>query len=265
MPITFLDLTDEIIQLVGHFVNPDNSLPIPSFTPHWENCATVINPHISKDLIAFRETCTGIRTICKLEGLHLETGYWTEVQAYLINDRWNNHLKAVSRARISISSLKDETDVVSCWMAFTSLLMKMPNLEELISDEVPFCVHSAAVWTTEELRLPPWPILNNLTSLSIHPICHKCASIIPLLIIPAALKLQHLRHGVVKPDKDNMIADSRDTSEDLFRHIKNAWCKRQSKSEMPLKTLHLGSPSRKVSFDILYIMRSETYVEPGHR
>ncbi|WWC91771.1 uncharacterized protein L201_006718 [Kwoniella dendrophila CBS 6074] len=65
MPTSFLHLTDEIIQRIAYFANPDNQLPVPSFGPHWEDFASDILSKTSKSLHALRSTCKRVRSICE--------------------------------------------------------------------------------------------------------------------------------------------------------------------------------------------------------
>ncbi|WVQ81683.1 hypothetical protein IAT38_003808 [Cryptococcus sp. DSM 104549] len=59
---SLLDLSDDTILHVAQYLNEDNDIPFPSFTPHWQNFPPEITSQNALDFRRLRATCR--RTIC---------------------------------------------------------------------------------------------------------------------------------------------------------------------------------------------------------
>ncbi|WRT70174.1 uncharacterized protein IL334_007168 [Kwoniella shivajii] len=251
----FLDLSDDTIRLIGEYVNGDFDIPLPSFGPHWMNFMSEIGGTASKNLTHLRATCRRIRGAVFLQNSHIvlkELPSTTSNQNIWIKEASKDFKNTISRALISFEPRKSKDPIVF-WNEFTSTLGDM-NLEELIIKSAPFCHHldfwsdhdiDGADETTwykplgEFLHRPFGHIFDSLQSLSIETRCPQCVADLPLLFVPAARKLGHLRidHEPLKPplhDEEAAIWDP----DEAFKAPFELWRTEHGK-EMGLKTLHI--------------------------
>jgi hypothetical protein len=66
-----LDLSDDLIRHVAHFLNPETYLPDHTFMPFSLDISTKFSSDASKDLRNLRSTCRQIRDVVPLDGLHV--------------------------------------------------------------------------------------------------------------------------------------------------------------------------------------------------
>ncbi|WWD03711.1 hypothetical protein V865_001767 [Kwoniella europaea PYCC6329] len=244
MPPHLLDLTDEVLQRIAYFTNRDSIIPLPSYGPHWQNFRGDIRSSSAKDLLAFRSTCKRIRDICELENIHLYIQDWMKCR-YWLNTSSLEVEKAVSRLRYHPQS--SGSDILSAWTSFSTLLHNFSSLKELLMDESFSCSHTYYDYDSSQLekspRLPRYPILTNLKSLSISIDCPACSIIIPHMILPAAKQLEHLKVRLVAPEE--YTSDTVDYSpSESFKKIIDTWCKDDGSGSRrnQLKTLYLKYP-----------------------
>ncbi|WWC94941.1 hypothetical protein V866_001793 [Kwoniella sp. B9012] len=244
MPPHLLDLTDEVLQRIAYFTNRDSIIPIPSYGPHWQNFRGDIRSSSAKDLLAFRSTCKRIRDVRGLESIHvyikdrMKCKYWLNESSLEVE-------KAVSRLRYHPQ--RPGSDITSAWTAFSTLLHNFSCLKELLMDESFSCSHTYYDYDLSQLkkapRLPRYPILTNLKSLSISIDCLACSIIIPHMILPAAKQLEHLKVRLVAPEE--YTSDTVDYSpSESFKKIIDTWCKDDEGGSRrnQLKTLYLKYP-----------------------
>jgi hypothetical protein len=69
---SLLDPPDEHLIIIGSLLNPETYLPLPSWKPFWNASKSPLDRKSTRDLRAFRATCTRIRGAVKLDGQFLE-------------------------------------------------------------------------------------------------------------------------------------------------------------------------------------------------
>ncbi|WRT70175.1 uncharacterized protein IL334_007169 [Kwoniella shivajii] len=238
MPKSLLDLNDEILWLIGQYVDGDLAIPMPSFGPYWTTYPDLIDPKTSRDLIFFRSTCRRLRHACRLQGIHMvideiEVEGRAGPEENLCSDGIQ---KCVRRARISPLCRRRSLRGHSPETTFASKLQPLSYLEEL---SVQHGTETSSKLATQVFETLPEPLdfLPNLKSLSVDFDCNDCSGHLPLLLITSAPKLQHLKMyldpPVDVPDWDPLQA---------FSAILKAWTDHNLKPYMPLTTLYLKYP-----------------------
>ncbi|WWC72075.1 uncharacterized protein I206_106035 [Kwoniella pini CBS 10737] len=201
MPTRLLDLSDEILAHIAHFVNNDTSIPFPAFTPHWANFPVAVESS-NRDQLRFRATCRRIRSLYRLQGLHLVVKSWgiLEQWCHQVPDSVINGMRRIVidiKPFNETESTSDQVDgeMLSMWSIFITFLSQFTSLEELIILNTPFCQHDIENLqiTSRTLDLPTFDYLPTLKSLGFQIKCRFCANYIPRLFIPAAPKLLHLK------------------------------------------------------------------------
>ncbi|KAK6909353.1 hypothetical protein I204_01357 [Kwoniella mangroviensis CBS 8886] len=164
---------------------------------------------------------------------------------YWLNESSLEVEKAVSRLRYHPQ--RPGSDKTSAWTAFSTLLHNLSSLKELLMDESFSCSHDYYDYNLSQLkkapRLPRYPILTNLKSLSISIDCPACSIIIPHMILPAAKQLEHLKVRLVAPGEYTSDTVEYSPSES-FKKIIDTWCKDDESGSRrnQLKTLYLKYP-----------------------
>ncbi|WWC94944.1 hypothetical protein V866_001796 [Kwoniella sp. B9012] len=146
------------------------------------------------------------------------------------------------------------SDLISTFSALIIFLHRFENLEELIIGNNPntSCYHLHGYTTSPDqlpgmLKLPLFPFLPRLTSLSVEVNCPSCAEQIPKILVPAAPNIQHLKlsvYGLPKPLPLGQFtgADPWDESPDpseVIRDMVTMWCENNQKNAIGLKTLYM--------------------------
>ncbi|WWD03714.1 hypothetical protein V865_001770 [Kwoniella europaea PYCC6329] len=249
---SLLDLEDETIKAIIRYTNKDTYIPIPSYGPHYQNFQSEINPRVSRDLLSFRSTCKRIHSLSKLEGLHVKATQGTKIAKWM-SEAPREVEQGVRRLEICAPFLAG-SDLISTFSALIIFLHRFENLEELIIGNNPntSCYHLHGYTTSPDqlpgmLKLPLFPFLPNLRSLSVEVICPSCAEQIPKILVPAAPNIQHLKlsvHGLPKPLPLGQFTDadpwdeSPDPSE-VIQDMVTMWCKNNQKEGIGLKTLYV--------------------------
>ncbi|WWC64522.1 uncharacterized protein I303_107132 [Kwoniella dejecticola CBS 10117] len=164
---TILDLSDDILGLVGHYVNDDSQLPYPSFGAYWENYQSEIDYRKSRSLRNLRASCSRLRKVCKLQNTHAqieEIDFCDEDRDFVYIYAGPKHNEeSISRAYIDLAVSDelhlDPQDPVSTVL---SIVETMISLEELVIRRIPPCVHTSYV--------------NNGNSSHSHPHSHNTAT-----------------------------------------------------------------------------------------
>ncbi|WVW86238.1 hypothetical protein I302_108280 [Kwoniella bestiolae CBS 10118] len=227
---SILDLEDETIRLISHYTNRDAYIPLPSYGPHHQNFKSEINP----------------------KGLHVNAQQGTRIAKWMTGAPREVE-QGVRRLRIGVPFLSG-SDQLSIFSTLTLFLHRIDNLEELIinSDSNQSCHHLHGYTTSPHqlpggLRIPLFPFIPKLKSLSVQVVCPTCAEQIPNILVPAAPMIQHLKmtvYGLPKPPPLGQFADSDswDDSPDpstIIKDMAEAWCNNNKKDTMGLKTLYL--------------------------
>ncbi|WVW86223.1 hypothetical protein I302_108265 [Kwoniella bestiolae CBS 10118] len=200
MPTGLLNLSDEIIQHIAHYVHTDNEIPIPSFNPHWANFADEIDPTIQKDYIAFRSTCTYIRKLCPIGGLHVRMDSWSKLLRWAVQAP-TSVKRAVRRMVIDIPRIELYQDkqlanysIVPIWFTLTSFLRSLSNLEELIIRKTSLCQHlKTAGFISPSSLNEETDFLPHVSSIAIETPCERCTDQISRLLLRAASSLRHVK------------------------------------------------------------------------
>ncbi|GFZ45053.1 hypothetical protein JCM24511_02779 [Saitozyma sp. JCM 24511] len=136
---SLLDLPDERLITIASFLDPENSLPLPSWKPFWDNSPSPLDRKASKDLRAFRATARRIRRALKLEGQFLV------IKTTAVLTDWRDNAEDDMKQAIRMGSREPpgeiERHLVVFFSAFWGLLQQLPNLVELLVTDVPGCIH----------------------------------------------------------------------------------------------------------------------------
>ncbi|KAK8853272.1 hypothetical protein IAR55_003975 [Kwoniella newhampshirensis] len=233
MPQNLLDLSDETLLLISHFVHKDNEIELPSFGAHWENFQSDIDPEVAEDYLSFRSSCKRLYKICKLQGLHVRV------------KRWNKMVKWVEEApvavmrgvrRVELDIVRDSVPQVSFSLRssmISTFLSGFTNLEELIVTNLPLCRHTRKGYKTHHLRAL-YDFLKNLLSLCVQVKCDQCSTFIPLWMLSASPILQHLKVA----DGGFTPSESSGNSNWLLQKILEVYSMRNG---CPIRSLYLGT------------------------
>ncbi|WWD19708.1 hypothetical protein CI109_104172 [Kwoniella shandongensis] len=233
MPTHFLDLDDDILIHIAHYIQPDRGIPIPSFGPHWENFAPDIGESHNSDMLSLRATCTRLCGIIRLEGLHVRLTSYEQLEAWLF---WGPSaiLKGVRRLEIDLPD--DELSLSSTWNTWSGisrLLNEMTSLQEVIIQSLlHLCTHTIA---------GPLDLFLNLDALSIQVKCASCADVLPRLLVPQAPNIRSLKMCVSTSNQPSNNGSASSSIDDLCEAWKTRWPTRQ----IPLETVFLRVPYAK--------------------
>ncbi|KAK6909349.1 hypothetical protein L486_01001 [Kwoniella mangroviensis CBS 10435] len=249
---SLLDLEDETIRAISRYTNKDTYIPIPSYGPHYQHFKSEINSRVSRDLLSFRSTCKRIHSLSGLDGLHVKATQGTKTAKWM-SEAPREVEQGVRRLEICAPFLTG-SDLISTFSALIMFLHRFEDLEELIIGNNPniSCYHLHGYTTSPDqlpgmLKLPLFPFLPKLTSLSVEVACPSCAEQIPKILVPAAPNIQHLKlavYGLPKPLPLGQFTDadpwdeSPDPSE-VIRDMVTMWCKKNQKDTIGLKTLYM--------------------------
>ncbi|KAK6909361.1 hypothetical protein I203_103378 [Kwoniella mangroviensis CBS 8507] len=248
MSTSLLDLSDEVLQLISQYVNQDDSIPIPSFAPHWKLTTNIqIATATSRDIRAFRATCRRLRNACTLKGLHVVLG---RTNGTISAGRWDDSLagdmrKATSRICIDVPTSSLESGLQT-WSDCASCLEVFSNIEEMIIKKGPRCHHIPNDQTHTPVTqgfsryMQPWSTqssFDQLTSLSVEVDCPDCSFGFPTFFLPSFPKLKHLKF-YLSPSSNTT---SWDPSKD-FRLLFEGPNSSEEKGCLELETLYLRYP-----------------------
>ncbi|OCF41367.1 hypothetical protein I317_04848 [Kwoniella heveanensis CBS 569] len=230
-----LDLSDEVLTHIASFTHRDDEIPLPSFGPHWLNLYQDFDQNVAQDYYSLRSTCKKINALCPLRGLHCELESLAQMDKMLTKAP-QEALNGIRRMRVLIPR-SSAPKVTSIYAKFINLLQTLPNLEELIFVQNPFCFHPVYRTderTTESLRIVPADFLPKLKSLSFDISCYCCKALLPSLIIPGAPQLKALRVAIGTDPKDPTYGPVKALSA-----LYSAWQKRHKDAPMPISNLFL--------------------------
>ncbi|WVQ81684.1 hypothetical protein IAT38_003809 [Cryptococcus sp. DSM 104549] len=171
---TFLDLSDDCLLQIAHFVHQDSDIPFPSLTPHWQNYASVITSKNNAHFLALRGVCKRMRAVLGMRRLHLSLRTWGRM-VELVKQGPSIVLHGIRRLEVEICRPVPR-GLVSAWVAFLNFLSRLPRLEELVILDLSLCRHEGSntptTTYTETSALPfpnpAPPVLPHLTSLGIR-------------------------------------------------------------------------------------------------
>ncbi|WWC64525.1 uncharacterized protein I303_107135 [Kwoniella dejecticola CBS 10117] len=249
VPTQLLDLSDDIIDRIAYFVHRDYDVPLPSFNPHWANFVTELDRGLATDYLALRSTCTRIRGICGLKGLHLFLRSWQRVLEWMA-DAPDSVVKGIRRLSLDIEwkywppelkKLDENAEIdttnghgiyplIPTWSTITTLLSRFTSLEELYLSHSPLCQHRPKFTMTSQLKCPPLDFLPQLKSLAFEIRCSRCSVEIPSLFIPACTTLQHIKMVMI-------------THNEGWDKLFDSWQRRHPELKLALKTLVLNLDS----------------------
>ncbi|WVR00131.1 hypothetical protein IAU59_007273 [Kwoniella sp. CBS 9459] len=242
MTKTLLDLSDELLVHIASFLHRDNAVPLPSFGPHWLNLYSEFDPTVAEDYYNFRLTCKKVNGICPLRGLHYELTSLRQLDR-MLTETPREALNGIRRMRVMMVDARGSTPkATSAYARFINLLQSLPNLEELIIVQSPFCDHSTYSLSgakKQSLRITPSNFLPNLKSLSLDMCCLNCKVQVPSLIVPAAPQLKRLRMAIGANSKDPTYGPVK-----ALTMLSSAWQDQQPDTTIPITELFLRiSPS----------------------
>ncbi|WWC64515.1 uncharacterized protein I303_107125 [Kwoniella dejecticola CBS 10117] len=239
MPTTLLSLSDETLITIANFLHGDNEIPLPSFNPHWANFVHEIDPAVQKDYLSFRSTCRRLNSLCPLKQLHKVFRKWSTVQ------RWKakcpvSVMKAIKRIIIDIPlkaapapfqattvEQKQQKDY-DLWSSLSLFLGELTGLEELIIIQNPLCPFIGNKSIVGRCRLPSRDFLPSLRSLAFESRCRRCCLQFPIVLVPAAPNLQHLKGTITAVEGFGLPS------------ISEAWLARHSpQTHMPIESIML--------------------------
>ncbi|KAK8853265.1 hypothetical protein IAR55_003967 [Kwoniella newhampshirensis] len=249
---SLLDLSDEIIQQIGHEVHGDTSIPLPSFRPHTENFKHRFDPTCADDYNRLRLVCRRIKSLLPLRNLHIGIDNMEKLDLWVVKAP-TEVLRAVTRLKYDITRPYDGKPH-HLWLTLTSFLSSLENLEEFYLSSPPFCGH---LDDKEEdlirrrrlrLRLPSYPIFPKVKSFANEVACSECSAFLQPLLIPAMPSLRHLKCTSI--DTDLMTSEP----------IESLW-EMRNKHELPVvevETLYMA-------IDVYTMLPSEFRATLGDR
>ncbi|WWC72068.1 uncharacterized protein I206_106028 [Kwoniella pini CBS 10737] len=254
MSTSLLDLSNEILQLIGRYVNQDLAIPLPSYGPHWIPRQNLIKPSTSRDISAYRATCRRIRDSCRLEGVHV-------VVMPSNGLTWDSEIsedmkKAVSRVSFAEGSYPNRFSKITPWLSFIDSMSQLPRLEEMeILGGRPCASHALGMGiynpqsgdTIESLKrnLNKLQIsksvngLTNLSSLNIatEQICQSCSIFLIQNLIPLLPNLKYLKILLDIPHNREIWDPVK-----IFKEPFNKWKEIYEKDYIPLEKIYIQYP-----------------------
>ncbi|WWD19698.1 hypothetical protein CI109_104162 [Kwoniella shandongensis] len=234
MPGQFLDLSDDIILNISQYLPGNQDVPLPSFTPHWENYDSEIRGEVGSSQRNLRMTCRRLRHVLRKEEWHLVVRRWTQLEKWM-QSASPDLCRTVRRVRLDMKHDGKSIDAGGKWTIITDFLQTLPRLEELIIASIPICSHGLSEPSSSpDLRFPDVSYLPVLQSLSVEVKCAHCAVSLPKVFVPAAPRLRHLK---VSSNTSALSADV--DSGHFLDSLRTAWSDSNERREMPLETLYV--------------------------
>ncbi|WVW86220.1 hypothetical protein I302_108262 [Kwoniella bestiolae CBS 10118] len=191
MPPGLLSLSDDILHRIGYYLHQDNFIPLPSFHPHYANYASDIDPEVIADYLALRSTCSRMRSVLELKGIHVRLAKWSKLIKW-ITDGPDTVKRGVRRMSINISP-KSGQSLIPTWLTLAGFFESLFSLDELVIINTPLCRPRFHASSGSCLPNYPHPILSNLTSLAVDTNCQACAKDLSVLITKYTSKLRHIK------------------------------------------------------------------------
>ncbi|KAK6909360.1 hypothetical protein I203_103377 [Kwoniella mangroviensis CBS 8507] len=177
MKTGLLNLSDDTLQYIGSLIHGDTDIPLPSFHPHTLNFATEIDPVVHKDYMSFRATCKRL----------FEHN----------NDAPQSVREGIRRLHIDIFRSSTGNDSLVVWQTFSTFLMSLKSLEEIVIKQSHLCAfrhaHSDFIG-----RHPDFRFKHQVQAMAFEMNCSKCAKSLPKSLASGSkplrtLKLAHLQ------------------------------------------------------------------------